>query len=1000
MEKSSVFDFQAKYTPIDCSEGIVLNLKAKLNKTSNVKLSSDSKYILVVLDISGSMAGSPIETCKETLKKMFEYLHKELDNKKIDLLLFNRQTTYIPLRGEPLENCISKISSIKAEGGTAFIPVFNEIKKIVKANINEMKNLCIVFLSDGVGEKITELEPHLNELKIFFQENTKSCETHSLGFSRDHDAMFLTAVANAGTSQGTFQYIQSSSQIQGALDAVSGFFGQNSFGAFIKYPGIEKPSKIVFEESAVTPEGGGAGNSWDGFTFIDLSKEKFYEIKDSIELIVRQKDHEEYHKLSIEEGKIENDAARIKLNLQSINYDLKKFTQKLTTQKLSKEEGENLSTKINDYRKKLDDYTRDIFKIKIADREPLFNLISDLNEYISTFQNLIKSNFINQLSNEQIAQLNSMAYRDVTRKALLKKLDKRAHKSVPIINEAFEKVKEISSQIDTNALNEKYSELAEKVGTCVLTCYNFIEALADEDCLCLTFDIGRSEISIVDATRITIKKIFPTIISAKSFMDSIKYAVKSNHTASGGFDETSQGSILKGVSAENITAVLPLYICQEHWKVASLLMKPILGWDITLDPVGYNYFQKKVLPFLLLNKILDIKYENPSGEFSNRIYKFILETCVNIVKDDMEPSFQGTMKEDVIAIHENFLKDGSFRTADVVQSNMVHLSHIYVFTQMALIKAPSKEELTETLKYMVEEELRRKQTDWKPEKGQESLVALLNIDIPKFTKMVEVLETSLENDQIKESEEKKNQDSEASKTNLKDLFVVPAEEYLQNNDLSEMTEKQKEAFEEYNNLFKTFSKELFSWLNYFYPDDKIDLTQYDSLEKIGIDTSAKFLSLYIQNKIQSKNSDRKSAFSSGKHKNPYNEEEARKSLDNVYKHVILAKKKKTQMKAKVDIAGQDFVTQFAMTDCLDHAASLLQSNGLSLGSFQYLQNILRSQPENCNFVFEKLKMIRDKCYGHSNFHIDFTIRKRFMRKLWKTYVQEKNYFEWKELWFK
>ena len=514
MEKTSLFELKASYTPIDVSSGIVLNLKAKQTTTSDVKLSSDSKYILVVLDISGSMAGSPIETCKETLKKMFEYLHNELDNQKIDLILFNKQAKHVPLKGESLKKCISTISNIKADGGTAFIPVFDKIKKIVTENVKEMKDLCIIFLSDGQAEKLHELEPHLTDLKQFFQANTNSCETHALGFSRDHDAMVLTAVANAGTSQGTFQYIQSSSEIQNALDAVSGFFGQSSFGAFIKYPGLEKPAKIVFEESTYTPESG--GKVWDGFTFIDLSPEKFAEIKDKIEIKIKQKEHEEIHRLNPEEGKIENDAARIKLTLQSMNFDLKKITEKLTTQKFSQEEAEQLNIKINDYRKKLDDCTRDVFKVKIAEREPLFNLIQDLNEYISTFQNLIRSNFINQLSNENIAQLNSLAYREVTRKALLKKLDKRAHKSVPIINEAFEKVKQISASLDSNALTEKYSDLIEKVGTCILSCYNFVEALADEDCLCMTFDIGRNEISIADATRVTIKKIFPTIISAKS----------------------------------------------------------------------------------------------------------------------------------------------------------------------------------------------------------------------------------------------------------------------------------------------------------------------------------------------------------------------------------------------------------------------------------------------------------------------------------------------------
>lgn len=148
----------------------------------------------------------------------------------------------------------------------------------------------------------------------------------------------------------------------------------------------------------------------------------------------------------------------------------------------------------------------------------------------------------------------------------------------------------MSKNVDSDELEKKYEDHIHKFGTCMLTCYNFIEAMADEDCLCMTFDLNRPEIAIADCTRINIKKIYPTIISAKSFMDCAKYSVKLNAKASGGFDEDSKGSIIKGVSNEDITGVLPLFICKEHWDIATLLMKPILGWVITLDPVGYSYF--------------------------------------------------------------------------------------------------------------------------------------------------------------------------------------------------------------------------------------------------------------------------------------------------------------------------------------------------------------------------------------------------------------------------
>jgi hypothetical protein len=32
---------------------------------------------------------------------------------------------------------------------------------------------------------------------------------------------------------------------------------------------------------------------------------------------------------------------------------------------------------------------------------------------------------------------------------------------------------------------------------------------------------------------------------------------------------------------KTVTALVPVYLCKEHWEVAKLLMKPCLGWAAT-----------------------------------------------------------------------------------------------------------------------------------------------------------------------------------------------------------------------------------------------------------------------------------------------------------------------------------------------------------------------------------------------------------------------------------
>ena len=34
---------------------------------------------------------------------------------------------------------------------------------------------------------------------------------------------------------------------------------------------------------------------------------------------------------------------------------------------------------------------------------------------------------------------------------------------------------------------------------------------------------------------------------------------------------------------------MPIFINEAHWKMARLWLEPILGWVVTLDPLGYNH---------------------------------------------------------------------------------------------------------------------------------------------------------------------------------------------------------------------------------------------------------------------------------------------------------------------------------------------------------------------------------------------------------------------------
>lgn len=124
------------------------------------------------------------------------------------------------------------------------------------------------------------------------------------------------------------------------------------------------------------------------------------------------------------------------------------------------------------------------------------------------------------------------------------------------------------------------------------------------DCFCLALDVGRSEACIADPTRLLIKDIIPTFMSADSFLDSAIFSISKDSSAHGGFNAMSEAKLALGVGRENISAVMPIYLFREHWEIARRKAPPIYGFMCTLDIMGYASSQYFNIPYMVLLKCL------------------------------------------------------------------------------------------------------------------------------------------------------------------------------------------------------------------------------------------------------------------------------------------------------------------------------------------------------------------------------------------------------------
>lgn len=392
-----------------------------------------------------------------------------------------------------------------------------------------------------------------------------------------------------------------------------------------------------------------------------------------------------------------------------------------------------LIKKVEELNIELDTLSLEGNKLKNLERKEFFPILYEVKELVAEFYNHLKEFQSGQINNDKIASLNALAYRKMAKKGLQKKLDVRTQNNISVINDVYQKVKDISAKIDFQDLTSRYGDLSKKIGECIYSANNFIEALQDQDCLCITYDVSRSEAAVMDPTQIVIKDVLPSFIGVSPFLTSAEYAIKSNPDAHGGFNKQQQGSIIKGVAREDITGVLPLYICPENWQIARQLIKPALGWTVTLDPLGYASSQVRTVPFLVLSKLYNKRILEGSTEFLEFQIELVEQTCIQIIKENSGEKADVKLNEEIIRLCKGYLNDPLIRTVDSIPSNQVFLVQLYLLAKNKEIELPEKEELEKFFMAITEEEMRRRTKPYEPEVNVSStLYELLNVDTEKY----------------------------------------------------------------------------------------------------------------------------------------------------------------------------------------------------------------------------------------------------------------------------
>lgn len=910
----------------------------------NIKFSSpavfntESKDILVVIDKSGSMAGSSLDNTKTMMSLLLSHV-LELKVSSFSLITYNDKAFVdFDMEKDP-EKINKRIKEIKADGGTIFSKALDAITDTI-LKLNPQSFLSLVFLTDGLIESGYDTEGNkkhllnaLSRLELTIKSKIKNCEIHALGVKEDHDPFFLSSLVKLGTSPGTYQYIKTASDTQECFNNIMGILELKGFKAFLSEKELISQHKLDFVRNSE--------KEFEADGFLDIPINNLLSSKNLTLTFETQeiKTNEIILKPELIESKDKEFELRTNLRYceKKISLFSSNFLSKIEKSEKSLTELETLAQEFKSLKEIVTSRSQECFRVHPSVRRELLEISSSLQKNVNFLEPIINAAFVSKVSNDIVAQVNALSFKEIINTKLKKRLDKRAQTTVKIINEAYDQIQENLKSFDRAVIEEKFKEKADSFGCCVLTTLNFVEAIFEGDSLCVTCHVTRSEVCLVDPSQLIINEIYPSLISANAFLDSVRYAMKINPVKQEPIKpglENQGKKILKGAAAEEINACVPLFICNEHWRNAKLLMKPVLGWVVTTDPLGYVYTQKMNIPFLLLAKVSMSHLKEPNSEFHKQMFNRILETCLQIMRDDEEPGFGGTWRTDFSKLFRGYLTEAEVRCENIGK-NEVFLVQAYCAKILGWLVEKDFDCFEKIFEKMCEEELRRNQEKWDENKYASNVVKILGISEQKIQDIVANMKSEEQKEEIKEKEESKGENSTKK--------IIKIKEILENE--SHNKEILKEIYKEYLSLYKNCCENLFT-LKRLLCEKTIPLNDFKDL---NITKDVQFLCLYLQNKTQNKIFERRKALKFNSYCDFVNENECIDFIEKIASSSIIQianekkmintkglQKEKMLKKLNVECYGKlGKIKTLTRTDDIEEAINLFQSIGKSSRIFYF-----------------------------------------------------------------
>lgn len=240
------------------------------SRIARVKISGSSNnqehLILMVIDVSGSMSGTPIKNAQYSLLNVLEATYQK-SNLITHIISYDNTAKDKKIdKSFPKSFYEKYIADIFTAGGTSFKSAFDMIKTVCesyKFNKN-IGGVSIVFLTDGedMSFSVNDRPKLIGILKESLDSSLVVQYTvHTVGFGASHDFNFLSKLKDIGTHQGAYRYANPSenndilsAKINSIIDVITN--QKMNSGFIIKHPGefIGKNSDVYWYDYRKAPQ--------------------------------------------------------------------------------------------------------------------------------------------------------------------------------------------------------------------------------------------------------------------------------------------------------------------------------------------------------------------------------------------------------------------------------------------------------------------------------------------------------------------------------------------------------------------------------------------------------------------------------------------------------------------------------------------------------------------------------------------------------------------------